>query len=42
MRSSVCESVVLRIAQTPDATLLDARGAVYLRLARREQHAPAA
>ena len=34
LRCSACESVVLRIVQTPGAIYLDARGAVYLRLAR--------
>jgi hypothetical protein len=34
LRCSTCESVVLRIVQTPEAVYLDARGAVYLRLAR--------
>ena len=34
LRCSTCEHVVLRIVQTPDAIILDARGAVYLRLAR--------
>jgi hypothetical protein len=34
LRCSACESVVLRIVQTPDAIYLDARGAVHLRLAR--------
>ena len=34
LRCSVCEQVMLRIAQTPDAIFLDARGAVYLRLPR--------
>jgi len=34
LRCSTCESVVLRIVQTPEAIYLDARGAVYLRLAR--------
>ncbi|HEX6270951.1 MAG TPA: DUF6510 family protein [Anaerolineales bacterium] len=34
LRCSACENVVLRIVQTPDAIILDARGAVYLRLAR--------
>ena len=34
LRCSSCESVVLRIVQTPEAIYLDARGAVYLRLAR--------
>ena len=32
LRCSGCESVVLRIVQTPDAIYLDARGAVYLKL----------
>src|SRR5688572_4647235 len=32
LRCSACEQVVLRIVQTPESTLLDARGAVYLRL----------
>jgi hypothetical protein len=41
LRCSACENVVLRIVQTPDATLLDARGAVYLRLTRRERTSPA-
>ena len=34
LRCSRCENVVLRIVQTPQAIYLDARGAVYLRLAR--------
>jgi hypothetical protein len=34
LRCSACENVVLRIVQTPEATYLDARGAVYLRLSR--------
>ncbi len=34
LRCPACENVVLRIVQTPEATYLDARGAVYLRLAR--------
>ena len=34
LRCSACENVMLRIVQTPDAVYLDARGAVYLRLAR--------
>jgi hypothetical protein len=34
LRCSACENVVIRIVQTPQATFLDARGAVYLRLAR--------
>jgi hypothetical protein len=32
LRCSGCESVVLRIVQTPEAIYLDARGAVYLKL----------
>ena len=32
LRCSGCESVVLRIIQTPDAIYLDARGAVYLKI----------
>ena len=34
LRCSACEQVVLRITQLPDEIILDARGAVYLRLAR--------
>jgi Family of unknown function (DUF6510) len=34
LRCSACENVVIRITPTPDAIYLDARGAVYLRLAR--------
>ena len=34
LRCSTCEHVVLRIVQKPDEIILDARGAVYLRLAR--------
>lgn len=34
LRCSACEGVVLRIVETPEAIVLDARGAVYLRLAR--------
>jgi hypothetical protein len=34
LRCSTCENVVLRIVQTTEAIYLDARGAVYLRLAR--------
>jgi hypothetical protein len=34
LRCSTCENVVIRIVQTPEAIYLDARGAVYLRLAR--------
>ncbi|MGH2592777.1 MAG: DUF6510 family protein [Anaerolineae bacterium] len=35
LRCSVCENVMLRIVETPDAIYLDARGAMYLRLERR-------
>jgi len=34
LRCSTCENIVLRLVETPDAIYLDARGAVYLRLAR--------
>ena len=34
LRCPACENVVLRIVQTAAATYLDARGSVYLRLAR--------
>ena len=34
MRCPSCENIILRITRTPDAYYLDARGAVYLRLAR--------
>jgi hypothetical protein len=34
LRCSTCENVVLRVVQTPEAVYLDARGAIYLRLAR--------
>jgi len=34
LRCSACENVMIRIVQTPDATYLDARGAVYLRIKR--------
>jgi hypothetical protein len=34
LRCSGCENVVIRIVQTPDAVVLDARGAVYLRITR--------
>lgn len=33
LRCTTCEHVVLRIVKSPDAIYLDARGAVYLRLA---------
>ena len=35
LRCAKCEQVVLRIVQTFEATYLDARGAVYLRLNRK-------
>lgn len=41
LRCPGCESVMLRIVQTADATYLDVRGAVYLRLARAPRAAPA-
>ncbi len=34
LRCPACENVVLRITQTPEAFYVDARGAVYLRVAR--------
>jgi len=34
LRCPACEQVVVRIVLTPDAVYIDARGAVYLRLAR--------
>ncbi len=34
LRCPACEQVVVRIVQTPNAYYIDARGAVYLRLAR--------
>lgn len=34
LRCSTCGNVVLRMVQTPHEIILDARGAVYLRLAR--------
>ncbi len=34
LRCPSCENVVIRITQTPNAYYIDARGAVYLRLAR--------
>jgi len=36
LRCPACESVMLRIVQSPHAIYLDARGTLYLRLARRE------
>jgi len=35
LRCPVCENVMLRMVDTPEAIFLDARGAVYLRLERR-------
>jgi len=34
LRCPACESVIFRMTSTPEAIYLDARGAVYLRLAR--------
>ena len=34
LRCAGCEQVMIRIVQTPEAIHLDARGAVYLRIAR--------
>jgi Zn finger protein HypA/HybF involved in hydrogenase expression len=34
LRCPACESVMIRIVQTPDALYLDLRGAMYLRLER--------
>jgi hypothetical protein len=36
LRCPACEGVVLRIVQTPSATLVDVRGAAWLRLDRGE------
>lgn len=33
LRCPGCEGIMLRIVQTPDSVLLDARGSVYIRLA---------
>lgn len=35
LRCPACEGVMLRIVQTPDANIIDARGAVYLKVKRR-------
>jgi hypothetical protein len=35
LRCPTCEEVMLRVVQTPEYTYLDARGAVFLRMARR-------
>jgi hypothetical protein len=32
LRCSTCQQIMLRIVQLPDSILLDARGAVYLRM----------
>jgi hypothetical protein len=34
LRCRVCENVILRVVETREALYLDARGAVYLRIAR--------
>ena len=34
LRCSICHEVVLRVVETPGAWMVDARGAVYLRLPR--------
>jgi hypothetical protein len=34
LRCPACENVVLRIVQTPQATYLDARGAMFIRIER--------
>jgi hypothetical protein len=34
LRCPTCKNVIIRIVETPEAIYLDARGAVYLRLAR--------
>jgi Zn finger protein HypA/HybF involved in hydrogenase expression len=40
LRCPACQSVVLRIVETPNAIYLDARGAVHLRLARPRTEPP--
>jgi len=35
LRCSACKQIVLRIVETPDSYVIDARGAAYLRLKRR-------
>ena len=35
LRCPICDSVILRIVETDDATYVDARGAAYLRFERR-------
>lgn len=37
LRCPACEQVVVRIVQTDEAVYLDARGAAYLRFARRDR-----
>ena len=34
LRCPACEEVMIRVVETPDAIYLDARGAVYVRLAK--------
>ncbi len=34
LRCPTCKQIMVRVVQTPDALYLDARGAVYLRVAR--------
>ena len=34
LRCPACENVILRVVETPEAFVLDARGAVYLRVER--------
>jgi hypothetical protein len=34
LRCSICHEVVLRVVETPDAYMVDARGATFLRLPR--------
>jgi hypothetical protein len=38
LRCPGCHNIVLRIAITPDEVFLDARGAAYLRIPKRNQH----
>ncbi len=37
LRCPHCEGIILRIVETPNALLLDARGAVYLRFKRNDR-----
>ena len=32
LRCPICERVMLRVVQAPDATLIDARGVMYFRI----------